>query len=308
MNHAYEQTEHNLQKTSELTQHLEKGIEGIYFELEKLNEASEQTKMAMEEVSKGAHESAVAVQNQIMQTETIQNMVASVDDVASTIAANMKNTLEVLEKGSSNMTNLMNQVDASVVTTEDAVIKLEQLDGYMKEMNSIVEIISEITSQTNLLALNASIEAARAGETGRGFAVVATEISSMANQTNEATDNIANLIANVSGAIGEVVNVIQQMISGIQEEKIGARHSADSFEMIQESTLSIRVEVENLMKHVTDLKMANEEIVDSIQTISAISEQVSAHAGETLDAEVENTRIVSRISQMMNDMTVYAQK
>lgn len=48
---------------------------------------------------------------------------------------------------------------------------------------------------------------------------MATEISGMASQTNEATVHITELIENVSTAITEVVEVIYQMISGINEEK-----------------------------------------------------------------------------------------
>lgn len=306
LNKAHEATEENLHKTSELMKHLEEGIEGIYSELEKLNESSMHTKVAMEEVSNGAQDSAMAVQNQIMQTEAIQEKVSAVDEVASAIAGNMQNTMEVLENGSRNMTELMKQVDSNVRTSEDAVVKLERLDSYMKEMNSIVEIIGEITSQTGLLALNASIEAARAGEAGRGFAVVASEISGMATRTNEATENITDLIGNVSAAISEVVTVIHRMIDGIQEEKKGAQDSADSFARIQESTRSVRNDVDNMMKHVEDLKAANHEIVDSIQTISAISEEVSAHASETLEAEEQNAQIANRISQMMDNMSDYA--
>lgn len=82
-------------------------------------------------------------------------------------------------------------------------------------MNSIVEIISNIASQTSLLALNASIEAARAGEAGRGFSVVASEISTMANQTTDATQEITDLIGNVSSAVTSVVEVVKDMIAAI---------------------------------------------------------------------------------------------
>ena len=299
---AHAQTGEVLRKTSEMTKQLEIEIAGINRELEQLNAASEQTKLAMEEVSSGAQNSAEAVQNQFAQTEAIQRKVEAVDEVASSMLGNMKQTMEVLVKGSRNMSHLMEQVDTSVKNSEEAATKLELLDGYMKEMHSIVEIISDITSQTSLLALNASIEAARAGEAGRGFAVVASEISGMATQTRDATANITGLIENVSGAIGEVVTVIRQMIDGIRQEKQGAKDSADSFARLEESAHSIQTNTENMMKHVVDLKAANQEIVYSIQTISAISEEVSAHAGDTLEAEQRNAEILERISAKMNDI------
>ncbi len=110
-------------------------------------------------------------------------------------------------------------------------IKLENLNQYMDEMNSIVELIGGITNQTSLLALNASIEAARAGEAGRGFSVVATEISGMATRTEEATVHITELISNVSNAIMEVVGVVSNMIDGINEKEDSVNQTAEeSFE------------------------------------------------------------------------------
>jgi methyl-accepting chemotaxis protein len=47
------------------------------------------------------------------------------------------------------------------------------------------------------LALNAAIEAARAGDQGRGFAVVADEVRKLAEQSNNATGDIAKIIAEI---------------------------------------------------------------------------------------------------------------
>ena len=44
------------------------------------------------------------------------------------------------------------------------------------------------------------------------------------------------------------------------------------------------------------------EIVDSIQTISATTEEVSAHASETLEAEERNREILQKITENMNSM------
>lgn len=287
---------------SELSEKMQAGIEKIHEELEKLNSASKATKAAMQEVSDGSSDTALAVQEQMKQTAAIQNKVSLVDEAAGQITENMQKTLHALEEGNKNVSVLVEQVDISVKNGADVTEKLEALDKYMKEMNSIVELINGITNQTSMLALNASIEAARAGEAGKGFAVVASEITGMASRTKDATGNIADLIANVSAAIGEVVSGIEEMIEGIHEEKQGVAHAADSFHIISENTFSVRNNMEALADNIGELKEANQVIADSVQTISAISEEVSAHAGETMEAEENNTAILDKIAGKMNEL------
>ena len=290
------QTEAVLKNMEELSETLKTGIEATYIDLEKLERASGVTKEAMQGVSVGANDTALAVQDQLLQTEEIQKKVDVVNDAN---VDSMQQTLSVLKDGNQDMEVLVQKVEVSVKNGADVAEKLQTLDKYMEQMNTIVELIKSIASQTSLLALNASIEAARAGEAGKGFAVVATEISGMASQTNEATVHITELIENVSTAITEVVEVIYQMISGINEEKQSVENTAGSFQSIQHNTLAIQSQVENLTHSVEELKEANRVIMESIQTISAVSEEVSAHAGETMNAEEENTDTLKKIEERM---------
>ena len=293
------ETELLLSDISSLSRELAAGIEDMDTDLDRLNTTFAKTKGAMEQVTAGADDTANAVQKQLSQTEAIQSKVELVNDASNRIAENMEQTLQTLEGGNKDVRALVEMVDASVQNGADVAEKLGTLDKYMEEMHSIVELIGGITSQTSLLALNASIEAARAGEAGKGFAVVATEISGMATQTKEATVNITELIQNVSSAISEVVGVIRQMIAGINEEKQGASNMADSFLAIEKNTFAIQEHVKKLAAEINELKEANSVIVASIQTISAVSEEVSAHASETMEAEEENS---TRLDDMKDTM------
>lgn len=299
---AQEKTEEVLENISRVSRETKLGIEEMNALLEKLNEASMHTKDNMEQVSLGIGDTTDAVQNQLIQTEEIQAKVTNVDNVASYITESMEETLSVLENGKHDVEILVQQVDESVKNGTEVATKLNALDEYIKEMNSIVELISGITSQTSLLALNASIEAARAGEAGKGFSVVATEISSMATQTKSATEHITTLIGNVSTAINDVVSVIYHMIDGINQEKQSTVNTAESFDNIQKNTMSVQANVEKLARDVKELKEANTVIVESVQMISGVSEEVSASATETMRAEEENVEILGKISKRMHDV------
>lgn len=304
---AQSRTENVLGNVSRNAKIMQEGINEIHKKVEHLQEASKTTKDAMGEVTAGATDTAEAVQHQMEQTEHIGERVEMVGKAVAKIAERMQQTLEVVDAGKSDVEILVNRVEGSVQNSVDAAGKLETLNQYITEMNKIVELISGITSQTSLLALNASIEAARAGEAGKGFAVVATEISALATQTKDATAHITELINNVAGSITEVVTVIRNMIDGINAEKESAGNTAASFGIIEKHTYAIRDNVEQLTESVELLKSANQEIADSIQTISAVSEEVSAHANETNEAEEENMQYLMEIAGRSQELIALTQ-
>jgi uncharacterized protein YoxC len=101
---------------------------------------------------------------------------------------------------------------------EEAVSHAQQGNRVIHELNDasskigdIVDLISDIAGQTNLLALNATIEAARAGEAGKGFSVVASEVKDLADQTSEATDDIALQVNNIQNATKQTTQTIRQI-------------------------------------------------------------------------------------------------
>lgn len=289
----------HIQKISKQT---EKGITEISGELDSLNTSFQSVQTAMKEVTEGINNTAEAAQSQLLQTESIEQQAGIVNESAAHISESMDKTLTYVENGNADITQLLSQVEASVENSTNAVEKLQALNSHMTEMNAIVKFIDNITFQTQILALNATIEAARAGNAGQGFSVVATQMSEMSTQTQKATEQIAALIENVTKAINEVTIVMHQMIDGIQKEQTGATHTFESFSAIQSNSYTVRDKVEALLENLKLLEKANHDISDSVQTISAVSEEVSALAGETMGYEAKNAQILQNISDNMQKL------
>jgi len=262
----------------------------------------------MTEVQSGTGDSAEAVQNQLIKTEEISGQISKVTEASATINTCVDEATVAIEEGRKNISELISQSKKSEVAGNSAIKEVDELKKSTDQMQTIVELIQGVASQTSLLALNASIEAARAGEAGRGFAVVATEISNLAGQTQTATGNISKLIENITKEMGEVSGAITSLVESNKVQNESAQVTAGSFEKIYESSDSIKRNANDLSKTVGSLDEANKEIIESIQTISAITEEVSAHSTTTCDTSAQNEKIVRDVQAVVSNMTANAEK
>ena len=304
----HEKTEELLTRIMDTSDKLTQQITESAQKTASLGESMQAMKESMEEVNSGSNDTAEAVQSQLNQTEEIQAMVEQVEKGTENIIDSMNQNKEAIAQGNANVGILVKQAEETVESGKKVTEELSQLDTYMSQMNSILDIINSITSQTSLLALNASIEAARAGEAGRGFAVVASEISQMAQQTKDSTVQISQLIENVSNAIQMVVEVSGSMISMIESQNETTEKTAESFTVIEKNSDNVYGHSNELAAYVTKLADANKKIVDSISTISAISEEVAAHASDTLSATESNNVIVEELAALSGQLETLAQE
>lgn len=308
INESSENSEKMLSEVMDISEKFVKDVQAVSDKMEELAASSEETRDAMLEVSQGTADTAESVQNQLIKTEEIQNQIERVTSASDSIGGNIEEAIHAIKEGKENIDRLMQQVKISEEAGTETITEVEDLKKNTEEMEGIIAMIQGITSQTSMLSLNASIEAARAGEAGRGFAVVAEQISALASQTKTATETINAMIGTVTSKMDEVARTINSLVDSNRIQNESASVTAGSFERIAENTENINVHSEELSKIVDSLGKANREIVDSIQTVSAISEQVSAHANNTAKKSDQTENVVLEVQDVVNEMTVNAER
>lgn len=284
------------------------GIGEVVEKMKHMGESVTHIRESMNQVSAGSTETAESVMAQMLRTEQIQQHIVNVKESTAGIEQNMAETERRVEEGMQQMNALSQQVDISISANKEMLEKMNALREYSNQMNTIIDTINSIAGSTGMLALNASIEAARAGESGKGFAVVASEISNLANQTKMATVDITKLIENIKKELQSVIEAVDVVTDSNHASENNTQVVTDSFDGIAGETKHIGEQTRELLDIVESLKTANADIVENIRTISAIVEEVSAHANETYNACEENSRLVDSVTEIVQELNDDAQK
>ena len=308
VNEASQKTSAMLKQISDVSGEMVDEVAVVSDKMEQLSSSSAETMRSMNEVQSGTMETANSVQTQMVKTEEIQAQIEKVAEASKNIGVNAKDTVDAINEGRDNIEKLINQAKLSDEAGTGAVKEVEELKSSTDQMETIVQMIQKVASQTSMLALNASIEAARAGEAGRGFAVVASSISDLASQTKSATEEISNLISNLTKEMEDVASAIMSLVDSNNVQNESAQLTAESFEKIAQNANLITTDSRELSATVSSLESANKKIVDSIQTISAITEEVNAHSQTTTEATSQNQMIVKDVQSVVTQMMKNADK
>ena len=282
-----------LNGVNSLTDNVRNAVEVITDACEKVEQSSENTIAAMTEIVEGTSQTAELVEVQLHKTTDIQSIIEDTASGASNSLSCINKVNKETEDGLAVMNNLSNASAEIQAISKTAETQMSLLDETTKNVSSIVSIITGIAGRTNLLALNASIEAARVGEAGKGFAVVAKEIHNLSQQTKDATTSIENLITDLQEATKTTINIISEMASLNAQQDAETAKAVQIFSDIADSAKNSRVITEQCKDRFSLLLEANKQIVDSIATVSAVSEEVTANTTQAREIAENNTVMVA---------------
>ncbi|PKF77983.1 methyl-accepting chemotaxis protein [Vibrio sp. vnigr-6D03] len=179
-------------------------------------------------------------------------------------------------------------LDSSLTINEESMAKL---DGKVREITELVDLISGIAENTNLLALNAAIEAARAGEQGRGFAVVADEVRKLASDTSHQTTNIREMMAALQQAAADSKDAVIESRKEMSQAMKSSMDVKETFSKIEMSVEAIKLRVEQISVATEQQERSTTNVNNNIQSISELGENTTIQ----LDSMIKSSEQVADI-------------
>ncbi len=153
---------------------------------------------------------------------------------------------------------------------------VEHLGENTDQIRKIVDVITGIAHQTKLLALNATIEAAVAGSAGRGFAVVAAEVKKLAEETANATVQIASSVGAINGSIHDTVGTFARISSSV--ERISTVQ-----DLIGDAVAKQNVSSSDIMIRVGEIAATSGEVAAIIEGVNTQAAKTGDIAGTLTD-------------------------
>jgi len=237
-------------------------------------------KQTVEQIEKGVGMQANDAQQGVLAIEKLSEQISLVYNSYNSITDDTKKIKDLNNIGLQSVKVLRAKSKENYDTAEKIFSVIEKLTNSTKDIGSLVESIESIAEQTNLLALNAAIEAARAGEAGKGFAVVAEEVRKLADQSRKSTEEINMLMKSIQEESLMAIEAMEIMKKVSADQNAAVNKTDSSFSDIANAINSIILKINDVNKSITKMQNDKTEVINLIESISAISGETVAFSKE----------------------------
>ena len=270
--------------------------------------ASTEVAKTIEDVAAGASSQAISAESSVKNVSQLAEKinVAVTGTIKMGISSN--EVKELTSNGIKTVEELNSKAHETNQITANVVLGISELNQYVKNINKITMILKGIANQTNLLALNAAIEAARAGESGKGFAVVADEVRKLAEQSNNFTKDIQDLVGKILKQAQNSTDLVQKADTSIKEQSRMVNLTAEVFSKINVSTNELGENINQMADVISDMDTYKEKVMQDIKDMSLISENTAASTEEVSATTEEQLASIIELDEMTNNLNGLALK
>ncbi|MBV1916090.1 MAG: methyl-accepting chemotaxis protein [Pseudomonadales bacterium] len=252
-------------------------------------------------------------ENVAKQHQELDQIAAAMHEVStssSQVVENANRTAETATEAEQAVTEGKKIVDKTITEInslsdgiDDALEVINDLHTRSEDIGAVIDVIRGVAEQTNLLALNAAIEAARAGEVGRGFAVVADEVRTLANRTQESTEQIQEIVEQLQKIAKKAVDVIHTTQSQTQTSVAQIARAGTALDDIDGAVSTISDMSTHIAAASSEQNIAVEEMSNSLVTVNLASDQISDDSKQNVDTSHELQTLVLQLQAMIKQFS-----
>lgn len=270
--------------------------------------AAGDVQLAVEKISDGARSQADSTADARSSVVMINNQIEHIIGEVDTMAENAAEMSQKEKESEAIIQELSESSDHTKVSVSKATEQISLMSDAISDIKSAVELIQAIADETDLLALNANIEAARAGEAGKGFSVVADQISKLAIQSNNSSQDIERVIEKIleisEGAVAVMEEVRVNM--DIQQQKLNL--TRETYQAVSDGVEKSLQNMENIKQKITILNSSGESISNAIDDLSNVSEQNANSASDTIQTVKDMNDTMQLVQDSSEELLLMAEE
>ena len=268
-----------------------------------LSEIAEKLSMLTEEISASIGEVSTITNKQSCDFEEITNRLADFGEEINFVKASVHSISQDvvdINKKSLNGTNDIEKLNEGIKMVNDSfekfAVSIEDIQGDMKNVNEITNIINGISEQINLLAFNAAIEAASAGEVGSGFNVIAMEVRKLSDKSKESSQSISKIISRLISIINRLAEESKNMDSDLENQKEIIYDVSNSFSQIAGSVNKITPKVSRIENTFEDISHNKDLIVNTVYELSEEIKNTSSSLVQVNNSSIELEKFAEKVN------------
>lgn len=256
----------------------------------------------MQEITEGATEQSRDTDALFELTSNMQEQFDQLHSESMSVVADSKKAITIGEDGNTKL-RFLQENNKKTLKDIDSIQKIIQaLDEKTRHISEILSTINSISEQTSLLALNASIEAARAGEHGKGFSVVADEIGKLAENSGNATMDVASILDGIRNETESTVEMMNQISEKFREQIDSVNEVEGAFAELNQSSVKISEDIGRMEPMIEQMKILSQEVVASTEQIADISRNTVKSSQEIYQALNEERRLIEGFSDKVEEL------